>query len=209
MTTEELAELFLAHLYDLAEAAPHPYFLFSVNDFAPRYGVTDPRELQNAVHYLGDRGLIILASVDVRFGISAGITMEGSAFVEKGGETGIIARYRENPEAFVTELPEIQSEPMPVQPLEVPSAPQPRPPFPSRTVEALLVDIEDFLRKDPSLKDDTRTDLTSDVATLNIQVSRNVKNKAVIRALLGNLSSVSSIAPLVTALDCIVDAYVG
>jgi hypothetical protein len=32
MTTEELAELFLAHLYDLAEEAPHPNFLFSVND---------------------------------------------------------------------------------------------------------------------------------------------------------------------------------
>ncbi len=33
MTTEEVAELFLTHLYDLAEAAPHPNFLFTVNDF--------------------------------------------------------------------------------------------------------------------------------------------------------------------------------
>ncbi len=33
MTPEEVAELFLTHLYDLAEAAPHPNFLFTVNDF--------------------------------------------------------------------------------------------------------------------------------------------------------------------------------
>jgi len=208
MTTEELAELFLAHLYDLAEAAPHPYFLFSVNDFAPRYGVMEVKELQAALHYLGDRGLIIVASVDIRSGISAGITMDGCVFVEKGGETGIIGRYRENPEAFVTEIPEISSEPLSVQPAQPPSSPQPRQFYPDHALEGLLFDIEDFLRKDSSLTDELGRDLASDVATLKIQVSRNVKNKPVIRALLGNLSTVPSIAPLVRALDCIVDAYV-
>jgi len=28
MTTEEIAELFLAHLYELADEAPHPIFFF-------------------------------------------------------------------------------------------------------------------------------------------------------------------------------------
>ncbi len=46
MTTEELAELFLGHLYELAEEAPHPNFLFSVNDFAPKVGLTDREELK-------------------------------------------------------------------------------------------------------------------------------------------------------------------
>src|SRR4030043_1532266 len=98
MTTEELAELFLAHLYNLAEEAPHPNFLFSVNDFAPKLGITDREGLQKAINYLGDRGLIILASFDMFGGISAGITIEGSIFVEQGGETGVIQQYRKTPQ---------------------------------------------------------------------------------------------------------------
>src|SRR4030042_4433635 len=97
MRTEELAELFLAHLYQLAEDAPHPNFLFSVNDFAPKLGITDREELQKALDYLGDRGLIILASFDRFGGISAGMTIEGSIFVEKGGETGMIEKNRQSP----------------------------------------------------------------------------------------------------------------
>lgn len=98
MTTEELAELFLAHLYELSEEAPHPNFLFSANDFAPKLGITDRGELQKALNFLGDRGLVILAGLDPFGGISAGITMEGSSFVEKGGETGIIKQFRKSPQ---------------------------------------------------------------------------------------------------------------
>ncbi len=100
MTTEELAELFLGHLYELAEEAPHPNFLFSVNDFAPKVGLTDREELKKAINYLGDRGFVIVASFDMFGGVSAGITIEGSIFVEKGGETGIIERYRKIPQPF-------------------------------------------------------------------------------------------------------------
>ena len=166
------------------------------------------RELQNALHYLGDRGLIIVATVDIGSGISAGITMDGCVFVEKGGETGIIEKYRENPEAFLTEVPEILGEPVPIQPPPAPSSPRPGQFYPNHAFEGLLVDIEDFLDRDPSLTDEIRRDLASDVATLKIQVSRNVKNKPVIKALLGNLSSVPPIAPLVRALNSIVDAYI-
>ena len=104
MTTEELAELFLVALYDLAEAAPHPYFLFSVNEFAPTMGVTDLRELSKAMVHLESRGLTFSASMDAIGGISAGITPDGTAYVENGGETGIIGRYRENPAAFRVEV---------------------------------------------------------------------------------------------------------
>ncbi len=97
MTTDELAELFLASLYDMAEAAPHPYFLFTMNEFAPRMGISDMAELRKAISLLEDKGLVYLASTDAWGGISAGITMEGSVFVEKGGETGIIERFRTRP----------------------------------------------------------------------------------------------------------------
>ncbi len=101
MTTEEIAELFLAHLYELADEAPHPNFLFSVNDFMPKLGMIDREEVQKAINYLGDRGFVILASFDMVGGISAGITIEGSVFVEKGGETGMIKQYRKNPQTLV------------------------------------------------------------------------------------------------------------
>ena len=93
MTTEELAEFFLARLYELAEEAPHPNFLFSVENVLRKFEMTGREELQKALHYLGERGFIILASDDRVGGMSAGITLEGSTFVENGGETGMIESY--------------------------------------------------------------------------------------------------------------------
>jgi hypothetical protein len=211
MTTPELAELFLAHLYDLAEAAPHPNFLFSVNDFAPRYGVESREELEGAIHYLGDRGLIILASLDMFGAISAGITMDGSVFVEQGGKTGMIKKYRENPGSFVVTPSEAPTPAVaPAPPLA--AAPpvygeRPKPFYPGRAIEAILLDIEEALGNDPEVTSEMKKDLLSDLATLRIQVARNVKNKAVIKALIGSLTGIPSIAPLVTGLNCIVEAY--
>ena len=195
MTTEELAELFLAHLYEAAEQAPHPNFLFSVNDFAPKLGITDRAELQKAMNYLGDKGLIFLASLDMFGGISAGITIEGSIFVEKGGETGRIEQYRKTRGAFAGTSSE--SSPPAVD----------RPFFSPHAVEAILEDIREVLQRDDTLAAEAKKDLLSDLATLKIQMGRSVKNRHVINAMLGNLSSVPSIVPLVTGLNCILEAY--
>ncbi len=225
MTTEEIAELFLVHLYELSEAAPHPNFLFTVNDFAPALEETDRERLEKALIYLGDRGFVITATMDMMGGISAGITVEGSIFVEKGGETGIIGEYRksrgfttsfEAPETFTT----APFNPAPAAAAQsAPSAPGPAgasktneerreaPFFASRAVSAILDDIQDILERDNSVSAELRTDLVSDLATLKIQMARNVKNKAVIQAVLENLSGIPSVAPLVTALNCIMDAY--
>jgi hypothetical protein len=192
MTTEELAELFLAHLYELSEEAPHPNFLFSVNDFVPKLNITDREQLQKALDYLGDRGFIILASFDMFGGISAGITIEGSIFVEKGGETGMIEGKRKSPQHAVRTAPE----------------PPPQPPFfPRRAVDAILEDIGDILKKDDSVADEARQDMLSDLATLKIQMERTLKNREIINVVLVNLSGVSSISPLVAGLKCILDAY--
>jgi hypothetical protein len=203
MKIEELAELFLAHLYDLAEAAPHPNFLFSVNDFAPRYGIESGEDIQKAIYYLGDRGLIILAGLDMSGAISAGITAEGSVFVERGGETGIIEKQRKNPQSLVLSRLDPPKEPTTVGAAEGVAEETRAPFYAGNAVSALLLDIENVLAQDYSVADEAKKDLLSDVSTLKIQVSRNVKNKAIIRVLLGNLSGVKSIAPLVTGLNCI------
>jgi hypothetical protein len=207
MTTEELAELFLAHLYELADEAPHPNFLFSVNDFAPKLGLTDREELQKAINYLGDRGFIILASFDMFGGISAGITIEGSIFVEKGGETGIIEQYRKIPQSFVRTPSELPLPAMDRERSEAVNEEKQSPFFARCSVEAILKNIEDILERDDTMAAEAKKDLLSDLATLKIQMERNVKNRQIISVVLSNLSSIPSIAPLVTGLNCIVEAY--
>ena len=207
MTTEELAELFLAHLYDLAEAAPHPNFLFPANDFAPKLGITDREELQKALDFLGDRGLIILASFDMFGGISAGITIEGSSFVEKGGETGIIEQYRRRPQPFLGTPPGPSFPAVAPPDIETLNEEKRTPSPAGRAVEAILADIKDILERDDTVSAEARKDLFSDLATLRIQMERSVKNRPVIDALLNNLSGIPSIAPLVAGLNSIINAY--
>src|SRR4030042_3820081 len=206
MTTEEIAELFLAHLYELADEAPHPNFLFSVNDFIPKLGMIDREEVQKAINYLGDRGFVILASFDMLGGISAGITIEGSVFVEKGGETGMIKQYRKNPQTLVR-TPLVPSSPPIDQERNETVNEERNPIFARRAVEAILEDIEDMLDRDDTVTADIKKDLFSDLRTIKIQMERNVRSRQIIDVVLENLSRISSIVPLVTGLTHIIEIY--
>jgi hypothetical protein len=206
MTTEEIAELFLAHVYELADEAPHPNFLFSVNDFMPKLGMIDREEVQKAINYLGDRGFVILASFDMVGGISAAITIEGSVFVEKGGETGMIKQYRKNPQTLVR-TPLVPSFPPIDQERNETVNEERNPIFARRAVEAILEDIEDMLDRDDTVTADIKKDLLSDLATIKIQMERNVRSRQIIDVVLDNLSRISSIVPLVTGLKHIIEIY--
>ena len=171
------------------------------------FGITDREELQKAINSLGDRGLVILASLDMYGGISAGITIEGSVFVEKGGETGIIEQYRKTPGAFRKTPAEASSPAVIRERTETVNVEKQPPFFAGRAVEAILADIEDILDRDNAMAAEAKKDLLSDLATLKIQIERSVKNRRIIEAVLTNLSGVPSIAPLVTGLNCIVGEY--
>jgi hypothetical protein len=82
-----------------------------------------------------------------------------------------------------------------------------RPLFARCAVEAILQDIEDMLERDNTVAADDKKDLFSDLVTIKIQMERNVKSRQIIDVLLGNLSSISSIAPLVTGLKHIIETY--
>ncbi len=202
MTTEELAELFLASLYDLAEAAPHPNFLFTMNDFVARLGISDMTQLRKALNHLENKGLIFLATTDAWGGVSAGITIEGSIFVENGGETGIIERYRNDPASVgLSERPReliLPEQPFP-EPAFVPdpAAPAAGEDESGKMIDSILAEMATVIRVELAVDPATRKDLISDVETLQIQLSRQTKNDAVIRALLENLSKFPAIAPLV------------
>jgi hypothetical protein len=201
MTTEELAEVFLASLYDMAEAAPHPYFLFSMNEFVPRMGITDMTDLRKALSLLEEKGLVYLASTDAWGGVSAGITMEGSVFVEKGGQTGIIERFREDPSSIGI-APEPGPSPLPIQVGPEPSLPQEPPLQPpvsdssEAMLGAVLSEMATAIQNETTMEPSTRRDLIADIETLGIQLSKRTKNQAIIMAILDNLSGFPSLAPL-------------
>ncbi len=201
MTTEELAELFLMSLYDMAEAAPHPYFLFTMNEFVAKMGISDMAELRKALDILEEKGFIYLSSTDAWGGVSAGITIDGSSFVEKGGQTGIIERYRIDPSSIGI-VPRTESTPLPAQETSV-SAGSPESLFqpsvadPSRDMlDAILAEMATAVRSEIKTEPSVRSDLLDDIETLRIQLSRRTKNQAVIKALLDNLSAFPQLAPL-------------
>lgn len=219
MTTQELAELFLTALYDLAEAAPHPNFLFNMNEFVTAVGISDFAELAQAVQHLESKGLIYLSSFDAMGGVSAGISPDGQQFVEQGGETGIIAEYRKDPRRFCQNLTNaestLRSAEHPIikdmgpewihqenQPQAKWQAPEPTP-YPSSTrtgidpaVDGLLLAVSILIEKDTALAKNRRDDLLKDVETLKIQVQRSTLNKDVVMALLDSLATAESLIPL-------------
>ena len=197
MTTEELAELFMMSLYDMAEAAPHPYFLFTMNEFAPRMGITDMSELRKAISFLEDKGLIYLASTDAWGGISAGITVDGSVFVENGGETGIIERFRKDPSSIgIVPQPEQPAAVLRQNTLQPPPLERPLQATSEGMLDAVLAEMVTTVENEATLGPAARRDLFTDIETLKIQLSKQTKNKAIIMAILDNLANVAGLAPL-------------
>jgi hypothetical protein len=187
----------MVSLYDVAEAAPHPYFLFTMNEFAPRIGISDMSELRKAISFLEEKGLIYLASTDAWGGISAGITMEGSVFVEHGGDTGIIERFRTDPSS-------VGIKPQPPQPSPAPPEVSPDPLPPKRPAEAptegmldaVLAEMVTAVENEATLEFSVRKDLLSDVEALRIQLAKKTRNYSIIMAILDNLANVAALAPL-------------
>jgi len=160
-------------------------------------GISDLAELRKALNFLEEKGLIYLASTDAWGGVSAGITMEGSVFVEHGGDTGIIERYRKDPSS-------VSIKPQPPQPSPAPPQVSPDPLPPKRPaeaptegmLEAVLAEMVTAVENEATLEPTARRDLFTDIGTLKIQLSKQTKNQAIIMAILDNLANVAALAPL-------------
>ena len=125
--------------------------------------------------------------MDILGGISAAITMEGSIYVEKGGNTGIIGRYQENPGAFIVTTAMEAALSGPEEP-SGPSQPPPgrseaSPPAAGRAAEAIIADMAEILERDPAIGDAERNDAIADLAALKLQLSRSATNTTVVEAL--------------------------
>lgn len=102
MDRKELAELILAFLYTSAEEAPHSFFFFNITDFARKIGVTDTAEILDAADMIEQAGYACLM-MNGPGNVSALINDAGFCYVDEGGETGIIGRYRKDPQEFLSE----------------------------------------------------------------------------------------------------------
>jgi len=209
VTTEELAELLLAYLYDKTEAEVHSYFFFPLADFMGMAKIDDNEEILRAAQLLEAKGFVML-SQDYLGQISAMINPDGHSFVEAGGETGIIGKYRENPEMYIPNREEIQeafmaASSIPTAPFVPEPHPQPAPASVHRIdIKYYILQIIDTILNDTTIDDTTREDLLRDAETLYMQLNKHVRNKTVIDALIAELSSIPSIVPLITALSSFV-----
>jgi predicted nucleotide-binding protein len=91
MKSTELAELFLTRLYDLAETKGHGNY-YSLDEIAGEFGEKDRGKVMEVARYLASQGWIDKSITTG--GSSARILGAGSVFVEQGGRTGIIQKYR-------------------------------------------------------------------------------------------------------------------
>ncbi|MBA4418688.1 MAG: hypothetical protein C0392_12390 [Syntrophus sp. (in: bacteria)] len=211
MNIQELSELLLTYLYDRAEAEIQSFYFFSLNEFSVSFGITDRQQILDAANILETRGFVML-SLDLVGQVSALINLDGSSFVENGGETGIIAQYRNNPQAYIKVVEDegmVYPSPITIRQFgpDMMEARSPDP-VPQETAEAvvtttkqLVFNIIDVILEDQTLDEVSRSDLLRDAETLNIQLEKTSRNKVIIYALLQELSSISSISHLVSQLS--------
>ncbi|HBE44853.1 MAG TPA: hypothetical protein DDW17_05205 [Deltaproteobacteria bacterium] len=206
MTIEELAELLLAYLYDKTEAEVHSYFFFPLADFMGLAKIDDGEEVLKAAHLLEAKGFILL-SQDYLGQVNAMINPDGYSFVEAGGKTGIIGKYRENPDFYMSARGEIgetfmAASSIPVADLTLKSQPRPVTDTSTRAnIKQYILQIIDTILNDTTIDDDMREDLLRDAESLYMQLNKHVRNRVVIDALIIELSSIPSIVPIVTSLS--------
>ncbi len=101
MTTSQLAELFLLRVYEVAEIEGHEERV-ELNEVAAEFGVTDVMKINNVGRLLHNRGLIKAIFSTGDGAVRTTITGEGALFVERGGDTGVIRSYREDPRQYLS-----------------------------------------------------------------------------------------------------------
>ena len=199
MTVSELADLVLLKMHEYAETHGHGKIMY-IEKLASQLGETDLKKVRNVAIALKKRGLI---DAYIRYNQSLGfISGEGSMLVERGGDTGVIAKYQQNPSSVVLNInnsTNIQGNVSHsnvaahssnvTQSVEI-----------SPTVEEVLQAIVHQLEQDSSISQDRLADALQDIETIRLQLSKTRKNESLIHSVLGNLADISSIGSLVTQL---------
>lgn len=200
MTVTELSELLLFFLYGQANKEGHTQ-IFSLNPYAHQLGIDDIGRIYNSTEILKNRGLIKNVCHHVGGMVRASISGEGCLFIENGGQTGIIQKYRSNPQAYTVNINQntvihgnVSNSNIAAHSSYVSQK------VLSNDIQNILSEIIDALRRDSSLSNSEREDLLHDVETLRGQLSKNKKDRSLIERVLSNLSGVASIGSFITNL---------
>lgn len=201
MTIDELAELLLAAMYEETEKLGHTNYFLLVNEIATDLGIEDHSQLIDACRILEDKGYILLAFDHVS-SLSAFITQMGETFVRQGGETGIIGEYQR----YRSEL--AGTEPNVTDAIFAQETPPASPPFPdtaqppagNESIQHIIASMEMLVQNDPSLSETAKIDLTADIKTLNLQLSKTSLTMSLIDMISGQLKKVPALLPLVDLL---------
>ncbi len=199
MSNTELAELFLTVVFDEAEKNGHGTRI-SLDEIASKFGVNDKMRVYNIAKYLHDRNLI---EADFTVGETwAMITGGGAIFVEQGGSTGIIGKYRANPNSYITIDNSTKiygnvsnSNIATHSPHATQTASTKNP-----DIEKLILLITETIKKDSTLSTERIVDAIQDIESLKLQLSKKNKSLALINSILTNLSDISSIASFILQL---------
>jgi len=199
MKNIELAELLLTRIYDIAENEGHGSIIDLMEE-SQKFGIKDRGKVDNIAEYLASQGLI---NADYSsMGPLVNITGTGAVFVENGGNTGIITKYRHEPQSFIVNINRsinIHGD-MTKSNLSTNSSNVTQIVENTSEVTALLKKISETLEMDSSQTKEIIEDALKDIESLKVQLNKNEKNKTVIESLLGMLSNISSISSFVAQL---------
>lgn len=201
MTNTELAELLLVRLYERAETVGHSKS-HELNEIAAEVGVSDTSKVFNIGKLLEGRGLIqrrVVRGQPDR----ATITAEGSLFVERGGDTGVISDYREHPQNFSVAIDQsthfhaaVAESNVAVHSSNTTQHLEPPP-----EIRSLLADLEATIRSSADIGERRREEALSDITILHSELAREKPRRPVVDTVLATLGDLSSITSLLMQLQ--------
>ena len=197
MKMSELADLILIRLYELGNEQGR-WILQDINAIAAQFGETNADKVNAAAEYLHKRRNFIEAIFLENFECKGHINDLGEHYVDTGGETGIIGKYKSNPSVYYigsytdksinisgSNLREVN---IAAHSENVKQTVKIHP-----EAESLLRQMIDATRKDPSLSDNEKNDILHDIDSIKNQLLKNNKDHTMIKSILMRLSQIASI----------------
>lgn len=159
------------------------------------FGEKDLRKLDNILKFLDVRGLV--KDCQIAGDAMGYITTEGAMWVEEGGDTGIISRYKASPEGFVIDQStKIYGN---VHGGQVASHSHTTTQHIGSSAEALALasQIVDRLTSDAA----SAEEVVADAKLLEQELKRREPRRRLLQSLLSTLADISSISSLVSQLS--------
>lgn len=189
----------LAFLYKSAEEAPHNFYFFNITDFARKIGITDTTEILEAADMI-ERGGYACLMMNGPGDVSALMNDAGFCYVDEGGETGVIPRYRNNPQEFFSGVGSGEGDnAINVKRITL-----------GNDIYSLLVHADDVIKKNNDLDVRAREGALRNIDLLTACLGGQAgDSRTIISETLAKLADVPGLAEIVGELDGLVREFLG